>query len=155
MKAALEEVRNKNPKATKVKEGSLPYRIDDETGEYIIKYKMKAQFQYKGKTITQRPTLFDAKKTKLAEDTKIGGGSVIRVAAEVNPYYTPALGAGISLRLKGVQVLELRTYGESSADSLGFDSEDGFEAEDGESEGASDFNDEAAEGGEQDNNGDF
>jgi hypothetical protein len=68
-----------------------------------------------------KPFVFDAKKNPLPEGAEIGGGSTIRVAAELYNYEK-----GVSLRLKKVQVLEL-VKGGSSADE--FDVEDGFEVE--------------------------
>jgi hypothetical protein len=48
------------------------------------------------------------------------------VNAEVYPWYTPSLGFGISLRPRGVQVIELKTYGPKDATSFGFAEEDGY-----------------------------
>ena len=43
------------------------------------------------------------------------------------PYYVATTGAGISLRLIGVQVLELQTKPLPSMQSLGFKEEEGYE----------------------------
>jgi hypothetical protein len=93
------------------------------TGNYIFKFKMKA----KTKTgVEMRPVLFDSKCQPLAEN--IGGGSKMKVAFEPSCWFVPALGVGISLRLKGVQVVELKEWGGRSAESLGFGEEEGFES---------------------------
>lgn len=126
----------KNPKAkklTKLKEGSPPYKIDEETGNYEFHYKMKAKVESKktGKTFEMKPAVFDAAKNAIDPSVqKVGGGSICRVAAEVMPYYTALAGCGVSLRLKGVQVIERREWGGPSADSCGFDMEDEGELED-------------------------
>lgn len=96
-----------------------------------FKFTLKAQVTTKaGKSWEQRPALFDAKLNPIPEDSDpIGGGSVIRVNAEVYPWYTASLGFGISLRCRGVQVIELKTYGGSKdATAFGFSAEDGFAA---------------------------
>lgn len=55
--------------------------------------------------------LFDSKKNMIApEHTLIGNGSIIKVAFEPHLWATHALGIGVSLRLKGVQILELVEY---------------------------------------------
>jgi hypothetical protein len=44
------------------------------------------------------------------------------------PYYTPTMGASVSLKLVGVQILNLVPYNnnDDSAESLGFKKEDGY-----------------------------
>lgn len=80
-------------------------------------YSLSAKSDYK-------PTVVDSKKTPLPEDTRVGGGSKIRMAVELYAY-----DGGVSLRLKAVQVLELVEYGNSAA--AAFDEvEDGFTASD-------------------------
>ena len=63
-----------------------------------------------GKTkerFTQRPALFDSKKRPITNGTVIWGGSQMKVAYQLAPYYVPAIGAGVSARLKAVQILKL------------------------------------------------
>lgn len=95
-----------------------------------FKFSMKAEVTTRaGKKWSQRPALFDSKLQPVPEDSDhIGGGSIIRVSAEVYPWYTASLGFGISLRPRAVQVLELRAGGSSSMDpaALGFQEEDGY-----------------------------
>ena len=88
-------------------------------------FKLKAKVTTKrGQTWGQRPALFDSKLQPLPIDSDpIGGGSVIRVNAEVYPWYTASLGFGISLRPRGVQVLDLKTYGPKDATSFGFEAD--------------------------------
>jgi hypothetical protein len=95
----------------KLKLGSKPYKMEtdkegNETGRLQIRASMMAHVETKsGKSWDQRPTLLDGKKQPIS--AAIGGNSVIRMVVEPNPWYTAALGAGVSLRLKTVQVKEL------------------------------------------------
>ena len=114
----------------RVKEGDLPF-IENDDGTVTFKFKLKAKVTPKnGAPFEQKPVLFDAKGKPLVGELKVGGGSTIKVSYEVVPYYTAIAGAGISLRLKAVQIIELKEYsGGSTADSYGFDEEEGFEAD--------------------------
>jgi hypothetical protein len=116
----------------KLKQGNRPYRpVEDqngeETGETAFKFKMKALVETRdGRSWEQRPDLFDARGKPMSE--VIGGGSIIRCSAEAYPWYSPTLGMGLSLRLKGVQVLDLKApLSGGDAKSHGFDDEEGFE----------------------------
>jgi hypothetical protein len=46
------------------------------------------------------------------------------VALEIAPYNVPATGAGISLRLRGVQIIELREPSGGRAEDFGFGAEE-------------------------------
>ena len=72
---------------------------------------------------TQRPQLLDSKKNPISPSTSIWGGSIMKIAYQPVPYFTPMLGAGISLRLKAVQVIKLV---EGKSNNV-FKEEDGFE----------------------------
>lgn len=132
---AVEQARRENPKLKKVKEGALPYKpeVDDdnnETGATIFNFKMKAHVVMRsGDSFDQKPAVFDAKGSPIdMKKVQVWGGSKVRVSFQAVPYYTAALGAGVSLRLQGVKILELVTgTGGKSAGALGFDEEeDGF-----------------------------
>ena len=69
----------------------------------------------------QRPALFDNELKPISSDITIWGGSILRVSFQPHPWYTPALGAGVSLRLKSVQVKDLVEGGGQSAEANGFD----------------------------------
>jgi Single-stranded DNA-binding protein, Bacteriophage T7 len=73
-----------------------------ETGAVSFRFGLLAKFTNKqtGQTLIHRPDLFDAKCRPL-DPTKIdiGGGSTIKVAFEMLPFYMSLLGAGVSLRL--------------------------------------------------------
>lgn len=138
--AKLKEKFKKNPKAGEkaiselkaaFKSADLPYKDDPENeGQYIVNFKMNASYKDKtsGKVKELKPALVDAKKKTLNPKLKIGGGSQIRVSFQIIPFFTEAVGYGISLRMGGVQVLELVEFSGNSAESLGFEEEDGFES---------------------------
>lgn len=113
----------------RVKEGDLPF-IENDDGTVTFKFKLKAKVTpKKGDPFEQKPVLFDAKGKPLVGEPKVGGGSTIKVSYEVVPYYTAIAGAGVSLRLKAVQIIELKEYsGGGDAESYGFGEEEGFEA---------------------------
>lgn len=126
---AVEKAKQENK--GRIKEGEPPYTIDDETGDLLVNFKLKAQVKPKdGEPFSQKPALFDAKGKPITPES-IWGGSKIKVSFEVVPFYTKMAGAGVTLRLKAVQVLELVTGGSGgSAESYGFGEEEGYEADD-------------------------
>jgi len=111
------------------KQAPLPFEdeIDDETGEptgnVIIKFKSKAAY---------KPAVFDAKGQMMPKHN-IYGGSVVKVNGAASFYMSPSIGAGITLRLRAVQVIEY-VEGSSGAGKFGFGEEVGFTIEDGDSE---------------------
>lgn len=129
---AMEKAKTLAPEGKKVKVSDPPYfnEVDgdeQETGNVLFKFKSKAQIQTKdGKTIKITPKLFDSKGTLLKDVTEIWGGSMIKISADIAPYFVGAVGAGVSLRLKAVQIIELVTGG-NNADSYGFESTEGYE----------------------------
>ena len=127
-KEAVSKAKKENA-GKRVKEGELPF-IENDDGTVTFKFKLKAKVTpKKGDPFEQKPALFDAKGKPLTGEPKIGGGSVIKVSYEVVPYYTAIAGAGVSLRLKAVQIIELKAYsGGGNAESYGFGEEEGFEA---------------------------
>ena len=112
-----------NHKGKGIKNAPKPFTEED---NYVFfKFKMKATGvnQKTKEKFSQRPQLFDAKKNPIPLSTIIWGGSKMRVAFNLVPYYTPMLGAGITARLKAVQVISLV----EGKDSNLFDKEDGYE----------------------------
>ena len=100
----------------------------DETGYTLINFKLNASYtdEKSGKTTTYSPKLFDAKNK--ATTVAVWGGSTLKVAGTVNPYYTPKDNqVGISFRLSGVQVINLVSGGGQTAEAMGFASEEGYE----------------------------
>lgn len=98
------------------------------TGYTIINFKRGAggKDEDSGEEYRTAIGLFDAKNTQIdPSKVRIGGGSTIRVAFSFNPFAT-GIGAGISLRLMAVQVLERRDAPTKSAVEYGFRESDGF-----------------------------
>jgi len=113
----------KEAKGKKVKEAPKPYT--EESNFVFFKFKMKASGVNRKtqEKFSQRPILLDAKKNPISADVSIWGGSIMKIAYQAVAYFTPMLGAGVSLRLKQVQVIKLV---EGKQDNL-FKEEDGFE----------------------------
>lgn len=156
------KAKEKNPKkrAEIPERADVPYKElyenDEPTGEFEFNFKMKASGVSKktGKPWARKPGVFNAKGKPLSteEKAKVGGGSVVKVAYEITPFYTAALGAGVSLRLEAVQILELKSFGDRSAGAFGFGEEDGYDGADEEA-AASGFKSEDTE--DEPTNGDF
>lgn len=127
--AAVAQAKKENA-GKRVKEGELPF-IENDDGTVTFKFKLKAKVTpKKGDPFEQKPALFDAKGKPLTGEPKVGGGSTIKVCYEIVPYYTTLAGAGVSLRMKAVQLIELKEYsGGGNAKSYGFGEEEGFEAD--------------------------
>lgn len=109
----------------KIKVAPKPYHSKD--GKVTFKFKMKATgVNRKTKEpFSQRPALFDSKKNPIEPSScSIWGGSKLKVAYTLRPYYSPAIGAGVVLQLKAVQIIEL-VEGKNTQMSL-FDEEDGY-----------------------------
>lgn len=107
-------------------------KTEDETGEFEFNFKMTASGVSKrtGKPWKRKPAVFDAKGKPILKDPEMWSGTIGKVNFEVLPYFTTIAGAGISLRLNAVQVIELRTGQAKTADAYGFGQEDGYEYED-------------------------
>lgn len=130
-KKALEEM----------KEAEKPYKPDydddgNETGEYVFNFKSPASWvKDKGKATEKvmpiKPAIFDAKGKELKNPPEIWGGSKLYVAGTFRPFNMP-IGVGISLRLEGVQIIELNQGGGNrSASGFGFGAQEGgYEGDD-------------------------
>ena len=119
-------------KGKAIKEAPRPY--DDEmidgkaSGNVIFKFKTKAKIIAKdGKVIPNRVALFDSAGKPMI-DANFWSGSEMKVSAELIPYYTAMAGAGVSMRLRAVQVTKLVEGGSSNAKGYGFEKvKDGYE----------------------------
>jgi hypothetical protein len=115
--------------------------VDDdgeETGNVLLKLKQNAAFTDK-KTGEERQVfvaLYDAQLRPIdRKKVSIYGGSLGTASYTTRPYLVDSTnGAGISLDLKAVQVLQLVTQGERSGQSYGFEAQDGYEGVDTEEE---------------------
>ena len=110
-----------------VKVANPPYSVEED-GNVVFNFKLKAAgIRNTGEKWSQRPVLYDSKGNLFdPKDKIIWGGTEAKVAYQIIPYYVGSIGAGVSLRLKAVQILSLVT-GEGSASSFGFKEEEGFE----------------------------
>ena len=117
--------KNKQPK--KVKQADPPYS-EDEDGGFTFSFKMNAQGKTKeGETFTRQPVIFDSTGKPIhAGGLKIGGGSIVRVSYSLSTFFTALVGAGVSLRLAGVQIIKLTEWG-ADAEYYGFEDESGSE----------------------------
>ena len=99
----------------------------------FIKATRTASFENKKTKETVHVTvpIYDASCKEIRGKLKqeIGNGSTIKVSVDVVPFFITDRNYGIALRLVGVQVLELKTWGDS-AESAGFEAEEGYEYED-------------------------
>lgn len=104
---------------------SCPLRITDE-GEYEIFAKQKAKVHTKSKgTLEFSIAAYDSQGKKI-ETPKIGSGSTLKMAVEVNTWFVPSQGFGYTLRLRAVQVIDLVEYGGGDG-NFGFGAEaDGY-----------------------------
>lgn len=151
--AQVEQVKNSGK--PKVKRADPPYAVDEDTGDILFNFKMTASgTRDDGTTWTQKPGLKTASLKDFPAEKIIGGGSEGKVAFSVYPFYTKMVGAGVSLRLRAVQIFKLvelnSNYGfeaedgddfENSADAPAapFDSDDDGSDDDNGEAGASDF----------------
>ena len=106
-----------------IKQAPLPFskEVDEDgnpTGNVIIKFKSKAAY---------KPAVFDSKGNMMT-NSNIYGGSEIKVNGSCAFYHTAMLGAGVSLRLRAVQIIQY-VEGASGATKFGFEEVEGFTIE--------------------------
>lgn len=130
----LAEVVKEQPKLKAVLSTTPAYTVEydddgNDTGNITFNCKLKAVITRRdGAKTAQKPIVVDAQRTPMRGDTLIGNGSKVIVAIDPIPYMMPATKTvGVSLRMKGVQVIELVEYGTSAASI--FDEEEGYIAE--------------------------
>jgi hypothetical protein len=112
----------------KVKVANPPYSEDND-GNIIFNFKLKAGgTRANGEAWSQRPVLYDSKGNVFDPQGKIiWGGTSAKIAFQLARYHVGSIGAGISLRMKAVQILDL-VSGDGNASSYGFKEEEGFES---------------------------
>ncbi|MDK1104232.1 MAG: hypothetical protein QGD93_11570 [Actinomycetota bacterium] len=132
--------RNKDNKMTaaKYKKTSLADIFEDEvdeegedTGRLVFKFKLKAKVETAKKSWNQKPRLFDSSAAPIVGEVNIWTGSEGKVNVEVFPYFMQSSKTfGLSLRIKGAQILKLVSGQGVSAEDMGFGTEDdGYVAE--------------------------
>lgn len=142
LETKLDEAKPKDkPKAKialdKLTLGDMPFAPEyndegEETGNVEFSFKTNATYKDKaGKEQQRTVTMFDAKGKKLEGKAvpSVWGGSVLKVAYMLAPYYNAATNSvGCSPRLNAVQILELVSGSGGTAASYGFGEEDGYSA---------------------------
>tara|TARA_R110002124_G_scaffold98439_3_gene243922 strand:+ start:3182 stop:3862 length:681 start_codon:yes stop_codon:yes gene_type:complete len=88
----------------------MPFKKEDD-GFFSHKARLKGAF---GQQTTRQPAQWDSKGKKLPEDFLLTTGSTINIAVVFVPYNMVGGGAGVSLRLRAVQVLDLKPMVEES-----------------------------------------
>lgn len=83
--------------------------IYDAGAQYVLTAKLKASGVNKttGQVFHQAPRIFDNNNKPWDKNTLVTHGSKLRLCVELVSYDSPTTGAGITLRLKDVQVMEL------------------------------------------------
>lgn len=131
LEKAIEAAKKESGKK-RIKTPEPPFGIYEETGKFQVKFKQKAKIKVDGEMVDIKLGLFDAKGKPFKGD-RLFGGSKIKVAFEVAPYFNAAVGAGITLRPKAIQIIEL-VKGGASASTFGFGEEEGYSADEDEDE---------------------
>ena len=110
----------KKAKGQDIQKAKPPYfeELDDAgqpTGNVVLRFKSK-----------YKPAIFDAKGIPIV-DSSIWGGSELKVNGSIAPYFTSMIGAGVSLRLSAVQVIQYVEGRSGGAEGFGFTEEAGYE----------------------------
>jgi len=142
--AAAEEQFNQLPVSTRKKLGKVTQNClydtvydpetEEPTGQIELRVKMKAGGTFKkgpkeGQKWSRKPMVYDAKMNRLKDVPEAWGGTVGRVSMQLRPYFVAGTGvAGLQLALQAVQIIDLIEGGERSAESLGFEAEEGYTA---------------------------
>jgi hypothetical protein len=104
----------------------------NETGYTLVNFKQYATGKNrKGEIFNVTLPIYDSKGKPVHKN--VGSGSVIKVAFEPAPVQAGADKYGLTLRMKAVQVLDLKEWSRD-AKSFGFGEEDGFEVEETEAD---------------------
>lgn len=115
----------------KFKLADLPWGFDTIDGlpVFVVKTKMKASgVDREGKSWSRKPALFDAKGKAVTDRESLRdmwSGTIGRCSFLASPFYTAAIGAGITLRLQAAQIITL-VQGGGDASSHGFGEEVGW-----------------------------
>ena len=136
-KETVEAVREEKGAAAakKVKQADPPYAmvLDDDTGEetgdveFRLKLKAIGRDKSSGREWQNKVVIFDGHRQPIKAGINVWGGTEAVVAFDLIPYHTDMVGAGISLRLRAVQIIKLVNGTDDDPDAYGFDEvEDSF-----------------------------
>lgn len=130
--AQADAARKKDPKRSKkplVVNETIKPATDAEGNE------IEGSFVITAKTVAvdregneKKIVMFDAKGKRI--EANVGRGSLLKLSLAAGPYDSN-LGAGLSLYLNAVQVIELKEYRGGSASGYGFGEEEGYNSEQG------------------------
>lgn len=112
-----------------IRRANKPYteeKVDGKkTGNILISFSMKAKGKAKdGTEWEQRPQFFDGSGNNMPHDKlpQIGGGTKMCINCTLAPWFVGSQGAGVTLRINAIQIIELVEYGgNKSANDFGFD----------------------------------
>lgn len=98
-------------------------------GTVTFKFKCKSTYKTKaGEEVKRTIPVVDAKGHPIKANN-LGNGSIIRISYSMSPYWMSSIMNGMSLYLRGVQVLKYIPYGGNDAASLGFSTdEEGYDS---------------------------
>lgn len=119
---AIKAMANEHKKP-KIKQADSPVRPltdkeGNDTGLYKVKFKLGANGETKdGRKYERKPALFGTDGKPFTGI--IGHNSQIKVAFKANAYFVASVGAGLSLRLEAVQVIQVNS-GNMSFNDYGF-----------------------------------
>lgn len=129
--AVLEQAKQDEKFANKKwpKEPVLGYQEKD--GKYVFRFKAKHEIKDKeGNIIKRKIPIFDKHGARI-DDVNIGNGSIIVISFAAVPFWVNQFMAGVSLKLRAIQVLELVEYTPKNsgidASYFGFNTEDNDE----------------------------
>lgn len=108
----------------------LDKETGDETGRVYVSSKMLASGLRKkdNKPWSQKPVYYNAAGVQLQNPPMIGGGSVVKLGVEVDPYLMSSTKeVGVTLRLKAVQIIKLVSGGQRSFGGFGVEMGDDIE----------------------------
>jgi len=118
-----EDTQARDPKKRIPKAGPMPYSINQEDMTIKFRFKLKATGKRKdGVEFSQKPVLKAPDGSDL--NLRPSNGSLAKVAYEIVPFYNPALGCGVQLRLRGVKVTQLVEYSKGGDNMFGSDNEE-------------------------------
>jgi hypothetical protein len=99
----------------------LPIKTDKEGGMFL-RTKLKAE---NGKGVSQRPAVYDAQVNIMEPVPSIGGGSKLSLSLDLSSSLVQG-NAYVTAHLKGVQVLDLKSFGAHTPEAYGMKPEEGY-----------------------------
>lgn len=132
-KAKAEFLKNPKNKGKRVKDADLPFYEDQDDGTIVMSFKSKASWtdtktgERRERTI---PVFGGAGRLKPGEIPQFGEGSVVRVAFTIGGFCNVAVGAGASLRIDSIKLIEVKQFSGGGAANHFGDDEDGYTPED-------------------------